>query len=233
MGSGFDRLLDQLSTIGSTTVCQRNPPASKAAIESLPLVEIKFSNNSDNDLNCAVCIEKLEAGTEAREMPCKHLYHEECIFPWLSVRNTCPVCRHEVPPESPQAVSQEEGEAAGMTIWRLPGGGYAVGRFAGGREVPVVYTEMDGNGFGSNSGSEPRRVSWNGRGERVGERRETGGIGRALRNFVVSLWRRRSTSSENANNFRSRRSSSQSSSSASGTRVLRIHRGGSGSQILH
>ncbi|KAI3701140.1 hypothetical protein L2E82_45785 [Cichorium intybus] len=47
--------------------------------------------------------------------------------------------------------NDEESAVVGLTIWRLPGGGFAVGRFTGGRrtgsgkrELPVVYTEADG-----------------------------------------------------------------------------------------
>ncbi|CAA6669392.1 unnamed protein product [Spirodela intermedia] len=99
MGSGFDRLLDQLALIEINGVGGRgydNPPASKAAVESMPTVEIE-EDHVGTDSHCAICKEAFELGAEAREMPCKHIYHQDCILPWLSIRNSCPVCRHEMP----------------------------------------------------------------------------------------------------------------------------------------
>ena len=29
-------------------------------------------------------------------MPCSHLFHDECLVPWLERHNTCPVCRFEL-----------------------------------------------------------------------------------------------------------------------------------------
>lgn len=212
MGSGFERLLEQLSHLEISGVGRirgnEHPPASKAAIESMPTVEI-IKGHIDIDCHCAICMDAFELGTEAREMPCKHIYHHDCILPWLSLRNSCPVCRHEMPAEVPGqvttvsaaqgnehtdaaaslAASGNEEETVGLTIWRLPGGGFAVGRFTGSRrtteerEFLAVYTEMDG-GF-NNSGA-PRRVSWTSGGRRS---RERGGIGRAIRSFF-SFFRR-------------------------------------------
>ncbi|KGN50563.1 probable E3 ubiquitin-protein ligase RHC2A [Cucumis sativus] len=195
LGSGFDRLLEQLSQIEMNGIGRfENPPASKAAIESMPTIQI-CENYLATESHCAVCKEAFELGTEAREMPCKHIYHCDCILPWLSIRNSCPVCRHELPSDNQNSLDAAESgenggsvtsngeENVGLTIWRLPGGGFAVGRFHGGRrggerELPVVYTEVDG---GFTNGGLPRRVSFASR----GRGRERGRWGQMIRNMFA------------------------------------------------
>lgn len=226
LGSGFDRLLDQLTQIEINGIgrCE-HPPASKAAIESMPTIKIA-EIHTNIESHCAVCKEPFELDSEAREMPCKHIYHSECILPWLSLRNSCPVCRHELPadaahgraspeptpPETEQTTTPNEEDAVGLTIWRLPGGGFAVGRFAGGRrggerELPVVYTEMDG---GFNNGGAPRRITWAARGN---QGRESSGLSRMFRNLFACFGGGSRTSS-----------SSSSSSTSSDSRISRRSR---------
>lgn len=73
-------------------------PAAKAAVEALPTVVV-----AEADAQCAVCKDGVEAGEErARRLPCAHLYHDGCILPWLAIRNTCPLCRHELPTDDPE-----------------------------------------------------------------------------------------------------------------------------------
>ncbi|PKU68909.1 E3 ubiquitin-protein ligase RDUF2-like [Dendrobium catenatum] len=193
MGSGFDELLDQLTQIENSPMgggrSYENTPASKSAIESLPTITIT-DNHIVTDSYCAICTEALELGDEAQELPCKHIFHQDCILPWLSLKNSCPVCRHELPTDverrggdvTGQALMGNEDNSAGLTIWRLPGGGFAVGRFngarrAGDRELPVVYTETNSS---LSSVGVPRRILWSSRRRRSREHR---GVGRMFHNF--------------------------------------------------
>ncbi|XP_068645169.1 uncharacterized RING finger protein P32A8.03c-like [Aristolochia californica] len=43
---------------------------------------------------CAVCMEELGGSRkEVTETPCSHVFHNECLLPWLSRATTCPLCR--------------------------------------------------------------------------------------------------------------------------------------------
>ncbi|KAK7372388.1 hypothetical protein VNO80_05766 [Phaseolus coccineus] len=236
LGTGFEHVMDQLSNVesnsGSGRHDQHHTPASKAAVEALPSVEINASHMV-TESHCAVCKEPFELCTIATEMPCKHLYHPECILPWLAIRNSCPVCRKELPVENARAGLErvEEGEEnnVGLTIWRLPGGGFAVGRLGrreGEREVdvPLVYTEVDGGlNFNNLVMGEPRRISWSvseSRGRRRGGafRRMFNGLFGCLRGGGVGTQRSSSSGSSRTATSTSVRASRPNIAPSSSTR---------------
>ncbi|KAH7416253.1 hypothetical protein KP509_14G082800 [Ceratopteris richardii] len=80
-------------------------PASKASIDAMPVV--RFMNIPHADYgHCAVCQEPFETGIDAREMPCKHIYHSSCILQWLSGHRSCPLCRFLMPEEDSYTINK-------------------------------------------------------------------------------------------------------------------------------
>jgi len=78
-----------------------NPPASKKEIDNLAKIIIdedylSKSKNSAELIDCSVCKEEFNLNDIVRKIPCNHLFHEDCIVPWLTSRNSCPVCRYEL-----------------------------------------------------------------------------------------------------------------------------------------
>jgi E3 ubiquitin-protein ligase RNF115/126 len=100
-GTGLEQLFEQLLLSNDR---QGPPPASRSAIDAMPVVRIN-NRHLRSETHCAVCKEKFELGIEVREMPCKHLYHSDCIVPWLVRHNSCPVCRKELPARGPTGSS--------------------------------------------------------------------------------------------------------------------------------
>ena len=45
---------------------------------------------------CAICLQQLREGELVRTLPCLHMFHNECIKPWLYRHATCPDCRSNV-----------------------------------------------------------------------------------------------------------------------------------------
>ncbi|KAK6944500.1 E3 ubiquitin-protein ligase RNF126-like, zinc-ribbon [Dillenia turbinata] len=114
MGPGLEELIEQLMHNDR----QGPPPASRSSIDAMPTIKIT-RNHLRLDSHCPVCQEKFELGSEARQMPCNHMYHSECIVPWLVQHNSCPVCRHELP---------SQGSGSGHS-YQSSSGGNRSGRF--------------------------------------------------------------------------------------------------------
>ncbi|GER44758.1 RING/U-box superfamily protein [Striga asiatica] len=75
-----------------------SPPAAKAAMEGLQSMLVE---KEEDVMVCAICRDTVSIGEIAKNLPCRHGYHIECIVPWLGSRNTCPVCRFELPTDDP------------------------------------------------------------------------------------------------------------------------------------
>lgn len=99
MGPGLDLLLQHLAENDPNRY--GTPPAKKEAVEALANVKTKEA------LQCSVCLDECEIGTEVKEMPCKHKFHSDCILPWLELHSSCPVCRYQLPSDDESKIESE------------------------------------------------------------------------------------------------------------------------------
>ncbi|XP_010257723.1 PREDICTED: E3 ubiquitin-protein ligase RING1-like [Nelumbo nucifera] len=103
LGSSLDLLLQHLAENDPNRY--GTPPAQKEAVEAMPTVKIT------ENLQCSVCLDDLEIGTEAKEMPCKHKFHSGCILPWLKLHSSCPICRFRIPADESKLASDGSGNS--------------------------------------------------------------------------------------------------------------------------
>ncbi|PIN05664.1 Anaphase-promoting complex (APC), subunit 11 [Handroanthus impetiginosus] len=90
---GFENLLEHLAETESSR--RGAPPASVSFVNNMPCMTI--TEDKVDGTACAICKDSFTVGTVINQLPCYHLYHPSCIIPWLSARNTCPLCRYELP----------------------------------------------------------------------------------------------------------------------------------------
>jgi E3 ubiquitin-protein ligase RNF115/126 len=100
VGSGLEQLIEQLAENDPNRY--GTPPAAKSALSSLPDVVVTDAMVAAAEgAECAVCKEDFSPGELAKQMPCKHIYHDDCVVPWLELHNSCPICRFELPTDDP------------------------------------------------------------------------------------------------------------------------------------
>ncbi|TVU41425.1 hypothetical protein EJB05_14942, partial [Eragrostis curvula] len=70
----------------------------EATLEAFPpavaYAEARKQRPAAQQACCPVCLENYADADVVRALPdCGHLFHRECVDPWLRLRPTCPVCR--------------------------------------------------------------------------------------------------------------------------------------------
>ncbi|KAI8586757.1 hypothetical protein BDZ88DRAFT_399427 [Geranomyces variabilis] len=100
----LDNLISQLLEEANAEGKGASPPASKTFLASLTL-----ANAGDNHASCAVCVDGFTSDNNlSTTLPCDHMFHMDCITPWLSLHNTCPVCRREYPTDDTEYEKKRE-----------------------------------------------------------------------------------------------------------------------------
>ena len=80
-----------------------NGPTAREFIQNLSQKNffdyMKNDRNRDKNNKCAICTEHFEKDEKVSGLECDHIFHSECLIPWLEIQNTCPNCRYMLPKE--------------------------------------------------------------------------------------------------------------------------------------
>ena len=73
---------------------------------------------------CRICLSKIRLGEATRRLPCRHVFHRDCVDRWLlSCKRTCPLCRVYVADGNKQPVAakhtsrEAQALADDLVIW--------------------------------------------------------------------------------------------------------------------
>jgi len=88
---GLDAIVTQLMNQMEGT---GPPPLSTDKLDNLQSITIN-QEQIDRKLQCSVCWEDFKLSEEVKQLECDHIYHPDCILPWLKLHATCPICRRD------------------------------------------------------------------------------------------------------------------------------------------
>ena len=96
-----------MSGVGGPTDVHQSPPYGLAPEEIEQIPEVAYHPNGNESAStqstatfileeCAICLSPFISGETVRKLPCRHIFHKECIGTWLKSSHTCPLCLHNL-----------------------------------------------------------------------------------------------------------------------------------------
>ncbi|CAN4122830.1 unnamed protein product [Withania somnifera] len=69
------------------------------SVEDLQGISCFYLEGQANSSMCVICLDTLgEAELCTSFPPCNHMFHAQCLDPWLAKKATCPTCRTPIRP---------------------------------------------------------------------------------------------------------------------------------------
>ena len=70
----------------------------KNELSSLPITKFKASSTikEGEEEKCPICLVEINDNEDIKRLPCKHLFHPNCIDTWLVKNSACPICKRDV-----------------------------------------------------------------------------------------------------------------------------------------
>merc|ERR1712066_653586 len=66
---------------------QARPAVQQSTISLIPVEQPRVEPQEP----CAICREPMRVVDKCRRLPCLHLFHIDCIDPWLRLKGSCPL----------------------------------------------------------------------------------------------------------------------------------------------
>ncbi|KAK1428103.1 hypothetical protein QVD17_16931 [Tagetes erecta] len=148
-------ILDDYVDVGTHVSQLGASPAAIWFVKNLDCVVVDATG-----LVCVICKDDLCVGGVVNRLPCGHVYHPSCIVPWLNARNTCPLCRYELPTDDKDRSHNESEVQVQRDVLALSGGGrwrFMVAPLVSVVAVVVVWW-LGGGVFGGQK--DDRGTSW-------------------------------------------------------------------------
>jgi hypothetical protein len=81
-------------TIEGDGNCKPMETLTEEQFAMFPEVEYGSSLKKCNSTTCSICLEDFGKREKVRLLPCGHLFHSQCVSPWLTKRSShCPLCK--------------------------------------------------------------------------------------------------------------------------------------------
>ena len=92
---------------------QLRPHLPMPGLSMLTGLQAKEADDSADDVDnsCSICLDPFEEGLQIMRLPCLHVFHRDCIAPWLQQQGVmqacCPLCKTKCfNHDGPQSTSQ-------------------------------------------------------------------------------------------------------------------------------
>ena len=54
------------------------------------------TESSEEEPQCSICLCEYENGDKLVSLPCKHIFHDDCITSWTDNNQRCPLCNYDL-----------------------------------------------------------------------------------------------------------------------------------------
>jgi len=79
--------------------------------DSNRVIDVNITKYDKNDSDfCSICRNDFESDNSVVVLPCKHIFHPDCIKEWGRYKPKCPICRSDIPIKPKPVINDDEYE---------------------------------------------------------------------------------------------------------------------------